>query len=40
MGIIKNKFKQATDKLALMESLDKLKKDLQKLGPIPNGKDV
>lgn len=40
MGIIKNKFKQATDKVVLMESLDKLKKDLQKLGPIPNGKDV
>ena len=40
MGIIKNKFKQATDKVVLMESLYTLKKDLQKLGPIPNGKDV
>lgn len=40
MGIIKNKFMKATEKLKLMESLDKLKKDLQKLGPIPNGKDV
>lgn len=40
MGIIKNKIQKATKKLALMESLDKLKKDLQKLGPIPNGKDV
>jgi hypothetical protein len=40
MGIIKNKIQKATKKLALMESLDKLKKDLQKLGPIPGGKDV
>ena len=40
MGIIKNKIQKATKKLALMESLDKLKKDLQKLGPIPSGKDV
>lgn len=40
MGIIKNKIQKATEKLALMESLDKLKKDLQKLGPVPNGKDV
>ncbi len=40
MGIIKNKIQKATKKLALMESLDKLKKDLQKLGPVPAGKDV
>lgn len=40
MGIIKNKIKKATTKLALMESMEKLKKDLQKLGPIPQGKEV
>ncbi|MCQ2571729.1 MAG: hypothetical protein MJ165_01895 [Alphaproteobacteria bacterium] len=40
MGVIKNKIKKATTKLALMESMEKLKKDLQKLGPIPNSKDV
>ena len=40
MGIIGKKFRKAADKLALMEALDKLKKDLQKLGPIPNGKEV
>ena len=40
MGIIGKKFKKAADKLALMEALDKLKKDLQKLGPVPSGKDV
>ena len=40
MGIIKNKIKKATTKLALMESMAKLNKDLQKLGPIPKGKEV
>lgn len=40
MGILKNKLKKATDKLALMNSLEDLKKDLQKLGPIPSGKEI
>ena len=37
MGIIKKKIQKATKKLALMDALDKLKKDLQKLGPAPSG---
>lgn len=40
MGVLKNKLKKATTKLGLMESMEKLKKDLQKLGPIPNDKEV
>lgn len=40
MGAIKEKLKKATTKLGLMESMEKLKKDLQKLGPIPQGKEV
>lgn len=40
MGVIKNKLKKATTKLALMDAMAKLKKDLQKLGPIPDGEEV
>lgn len=40
MGIIRNKIKKATKKVALMEAMDKLKKDLQKLGQIPDGKGI
>lgn len=40
MGVIKNKLQKATTKLALMDSMDQLKKDLQNLGPVPNGKEV
>ena len=40
MGIIKRKIQRATKKLGLMENMDKLKKDLQKLGTIPSGKDI
>lgn len=37
MNPIKKTFQKATRKLALMEALEKMKKDLQKLGPIPEG---
>lgn len=41
MGIIKNKLNQATEKLATMDALFKMKKDLYNLGTIPaNGNEV
>ena len=40
MGVVKNRLKKAVTKLGLMESLEKLKKDLQKLGPAPTGRDI
>ena len=40
MGIIKKKIEKGTKKLETMDALQKLKKDLQALGPIPSGKEV
>ena len=40
MGLITKAVKKATKKVALMDSLGDLKKDLQKLGDIPRGKDI
>lgn len=40
MGIIKKKIEKGTKKLETMDALQKLKKDLQALGPIPSGDSV